>query len=249
MGTTSRNGSLDRRQFASDNYSGICPEALEAMLRANVGHAFPYGEDSWTARLRPVREMFETDCEVYFTLTGTAANSLRSRPCASPTRAYCARARPPGDGRVRGTGVFFQREQGAAGSRAGRQMDSTSWTGWFTAAATSTIPSRTWSASAGDRTGDGLHGRRGGSHGQRARSLGCGCTWTGTAGQCPGDVEGAPPQGDLGGRLDVLCLAAARTAWHGRGGGLLRQETGRGLRLPLQAVRATLSKMRFVAAQ
>ncbi len=30
-----------RRQLASDNYAGICPEALEAMLEANVGHAPP----------------------------------------------------------------------------------------------------------------------------------------------------------------------------------------------------------------
>ena len=47
------------------------------MLRANAGHALPYGEDEWTRRAcELLREMFETDCEVYFTMTGTAANSL-----------------------------------------------------------------------------------------------------------------------------------------------------------------------------
>ena len=37
-----------RRQFASDNYAGICPEAWDAMAVANVGHAPSYGEDEWT---------------------------------------------------------------------------------------------------------------------------------------------------------------------------------------------------------
>lgn len=68
---------LGRRQFASDNYAGMCPEAAEAMMRANVGHALPYGEDEWTRRACDlIREVFETDCEVFFTATGTAANSL-----------------------------------------------------------------------------------------------------------------------------------------------------------------------------
>ena len=35
-------------QFASDNYAGIAPEALEAFVRANAGHAAAYGNDRWT---------------------------------------------------------------------------------------------------------------------------------------------------------------------------------------------------------
>ena len=38
------------QQFASDNYSGICPEAWAAMAEANHGHERAYGEDQWTAR-------------------------------------------------------------------------------------------------------------------------------------------------------------------------------------------------------
>ena len=38
------------QQFASDNYSGICPEVWAAMAEANRGHERAYGEDSWTAR-------------------------------------------------------------------------------------------------------------------------------------------------------------------------------------------------------
>ncbi|HYC01468.1 MAG TPA: low specificity L-threonine aldolase [Candidatus Limnocylindrales bacterium] len=70
------------RHFASDNYSGICPEAWEALEQANRGHAASYGEDDWTRRASELlREMFETDCEVFFVFNGTAANSLALATC------------------------------------------------------------------------------------------------------------------------------------------------------------------------
>ena len=37
-----------RRQFASDNYAGICPEAWAALVAANQQHAPAYGDDSLT---------------------------------------------------------------------------------------------------------------------------------------------------------------------------------------------------------
>jgi threonine aldolase len=65
------------QQFASDNYSGICPEAWAAMAEANQGHQRAYGDDEWTARAADYfRRLFETDCEVFFAFNGTAANSL-----------------------------------------------------------------------------------------------------------------------------------------------------------------------------
>ena len=65
------------QQFASDNYSGVCPEAWAAMTEANQGHQRAYGEDQWTARAADhFRQLFETDCEVFFAFNGTAANSL-----------------------------------------------------------------------------------------------------------------------------------------------------------------------------
>jgi len=68
---------LERRQFASDNYAGICPEAWKALEEANHGHAKGYGEDAWTRRASDlIRQVFETDCEVFFVFNGTAANSL-----------------------------------------------------------------------------------------------------------------------------------------------------------------------------
>jgi threonine aldolase len=64
-------------QFASDNYSGICPEALDYTLQANLGSAPAYGDDIWTERAaNAFRELFETDCEVFFVFNGTAANAL-----------------------------------------------------------------------------------------------------------------------------------------------------------------------------
>lgn len=64
-------------QFASDNNAGICPEALEALAQANVGHVAGYGDDDWTRRaVRAVQSLFDTDCGVYFVFNGTAANSL-----------------------------------------------------------------------------------------------------------------------------------------------------------------------------
>jgi len=65
------------QQFASDNYAGICPEAWAAMETANRGHSTAYGDDPWTTRAaNAFRDLFETECEVFFVFNGTAANSL-----------------------------------------------------------------------------------------------------------------------------------------------------------------------------
>ena len=66
------------QHFASDNYAGICPEALAALIEANnSGHEPSYGDDSWTQQVCDrIRDLFQTDCEVFFVFNGTAANSL-----------------------------------------------------------------------------------------------------------------------------------------------------------------------------
>jgi len=66
------------QQFASDNYAGICPEALDYLLRANQsGDESSYGDDPWTQRAADAfRALFDADCEVFFVFNGTAANSL-----------------------------------------------------------------------------------------------------------------------------------------------------------------------------
>jgi len=73
------------RHFASDNYAGICPEAMSALVEANHGHAQAYGEDEWTARAADlIREVFETRCEVFFVFNGTAANCLSLSAMCQP---------------------------------------------------------------------------------------------------------------------------------------------------------------------
>jgi threonine aldolase len=73
------------RQLASDTYAGICPEALQALQEANRGHTPAYGDDPWTARATALlREFFETDCDVFFVATGTAANALALAALCEP---------------------------------------------------------------------------------------------------------------------------------------------------------------------
>jgi threonine aldolase len=66
-----------RRQFASDNNAGCCPEVLAALQGSNPGHVAGYGSDAITAKAKEAfRTLFETDCETFFVFSGTAANSL-----------------------------------------------------------------------------------------------------------------------------------------------------------------------------
>ena len=75
----------DRHERASDNTAGICPEALAALQAANVGAAASYGDDRWSARVCDlVREIFETDCEVFLVFNGTAANALALAQLCQP---------------------------------------------------------------------------------------------------------------------------------------------------------------------
>jgi threonine aldolase len=68
---------MDRYEFESDNTAAICPEAWAALAAANSETAASYGDDKWTLRVSErVREIFETDCEVFLVFNGTAANSL-----------------------------------------------------------------------------------------------------------------------------------------------------------------------------
>jgi threonine aldolase len=47
------------------------------MAEANHGHVRSYGDDPWTEKAADlIRDLFETDCEVFFVFNGTAANSL-----------------------------------------------------------------------------------------------------------------------------------------------------------------------------
>ncbi len=79
--------------FASDNTGPAHPRVMEAMLRANEGHAASYGADTIMDRVRArVREVFEApEAAVYLVATGTAANSLILATLAKPWSAiFCA---------------------------------------------------------------------------------------------------------------------------------------------------------------
>lgn len=83
----------DQPAFASDNWSGYCPEALDYLVRANTGSAPAYGFDEWTARAADaIRGLFEHDAEVFFAFNGTAANSMALAHLCQPYQAVICHA-------------------------------------------------------------------------------------------------------------------------------------------------------------
>jgi threonine aldolase len=79
---------VGRRGFASDNNASALPEILEAIVRANVGHAVAYGADAWTDRAREkFREHFGSRAEAFFVFNGTAANVLSLGSMTEPYHA------------------------------------------------------------------------------------------------------------------------------------------------------------------
>jgi threonine aldolase len=80
--------------FTSDNTGPAAPQVMEALLRANEGHAASYGAEAAMARVTTrLREIFEApDAAVYLVATGTAANVI-GLACLCPPWAtiYCHR--------------------------------------------------------------------------------------------------------------------------------------------------------------
>ena len=63
--------------FASDNTSGVHPKVMEALNKANVGAAEPYGDDPWTAEAEGCfKALFGGDVDVFLVPLGTGANVL-----------------------------------------------------------------------------------------------------------------------------------------------------------------------------
>jgi threonine aldolase len=76
------------RSFASDNNATVHPEVLEAIRRANEGHAVGYGDDPHTeSAVGKFREQFGADVEVFFVFNGTAANVLSLQALTRPYHA------------------------------------------------------------------------------------------------------------------------------------------------------------------
>ncbi|HEY3402960.1 MAG TPA: low specificity L-threonine aldolase [Ohtaekwangia sp.] len=68
---------MNKKTFASDNYSGVHPEVMEALMKANQAHAPSYGADDYTKRaIEKFKTYFGNDIEVFFAYNGTGANVL-----------------------------------------------------------------------------------------------------------------------------------------------------------------------------
>ena len=80
------------RGFASDNYAGIHPEILAAMVAINDGHQVAYGDDIYSAQLSTVvKKQFGEDAEVFPVFNGTGANVVTLQAMCKPWEAVvCA---------------------------------------------------------------------------------------------------------------------------------------------------------------
>lgn len=68
---------MHKKTFASDNYSGVHPDIMVALIQANAGHAASYGADEFTgSAIRKFREHFGADTEIFLVYNGTGANVL-----------------------------------------------------------------------------------------------------------------------------------------------------------------------------
>lgn len=80
------------KSFASDNYSGIHPEILEAIQHANQSHEISYAEDTYTEKTNALfREIFGAKTEVLYVFNGTGANVIAIKCALLPFEAVlCA---------------------------------------------------------------------------------------------------------------------------------------------------------------
>ena len=72
------------KSFASDNYSGIHPEILEAIQLANSQHEISYGDDTFTEEAKHVFEKEFGNLSVLYTFNGTGANVICLKCCTLP---------------------------------------------------------------------------------------------------------------------------------------------------------------------
>jgi len=68
---------MHKKTFGSDNYSGVHPTIMEALARANSGHAASYGADEYTATaIEKFKSYFGDKVDVFLVYNGTGANVL-----------------------------------------------------------------------------------------------------------------------------------------------------------------------------
>lgn len=79
---------LIARSFASDNNSGVIPEAISSLLDVNKNHVGAYGNDPVTSKTKELfKDVFGPSCDPYFVFNGTAANNLCLAPFLKPFEA------------------------------------------------------------------------------------------------------------------------------------------------------------------
>ncbi len=80
------------KSFASDNNSSVHPKVIEAIVKANTGHALGYGNDIWTQEAETkVKELFDRPCEVFFVFNGTGSNTMALQLMTRPYHIiFCA---------------------------------------------------------------------------------------------------------------------------------------------------------------
>lgn len=65
------------KAFASDNWAGVHPQIMEAIIKANEEHQAAYGDDDFTKLAEQrFKEIFGAQAKAYFVYNGTAANII-----------------------------------------------------------------------------------------------------------------------------------------------------------------------------
>lgn len=73
------------KSFASDNYSGIYPDILQAIFDANQAHETSYGDDAYTIRAKELFiSLLGEKTDVLFTFNGTGANVVALKTMLLP---------------------------------------------------------------------------------------------------------------------------------------------------------------------
>ncbi len=75
------------KSFASDNYSGIHPEILEAIQHANKQHEVSYGDDFYTKKALELFQNLFGNVKVLYVFNGTGANIISLKCCLLPFQA------------------------------------------------------------------------------------------------------------------------------------------------------------------
>ena len=72
------------KSFASDNYSGVHPIVMQALLNVNQNHQTSYGDDEISVETNELFNHIFGDVEVLYAFNGTGANIVSLRCCVLP---------------------------------------------------------------------------------------------------------------------------------------------------------------------